>query len=248
MNKSFLILLVLVIFLGAGFGGSFVGGVIYGQSLEDETDSSLSPRLGSSQVSGGFSAEGGGQRGGQGRRGQVPPTGAGQEETTDTAAVAPAAERQPRQGREVQRGANSAADSGAGRDAGGDQPTAQTSSLPEGEASREAPGPTGEPGQAPSPGGSGRGGFEGTIARVEGDLITVTSSRGDLAVNIAGSTMVYEVKEATPEALTTGARVRIAGSRNEEGEIAAQSVVIMPEGADNLFGSAAGPGGRRRGQ
>ena len=72
MNRSFLILLVLVIFLGAGFGGSFVGGVIYGQSLGNETEGELSPRLGAAgQFPGGAGeAAGGGQRG-QGRRGQA---------------------------------------------------------------------------------------------------------------------------------------------------------------------------------
>ncbi|MYC30597.1 MAG: hypothetical protein F4X65_11010, partial [Chloroflexi bacterium] len=69
MNKSFLILLVLVIFLGAGFGGSFIGGVIYGQSLEDQTEGELSPRLGAGQFQGGGAESGQGQ-GGQGRRGQ----------------------------------------------------------------------------------------------------------------------------------------------------------------------------------
>ena len=36
MNRSFIMLLALVLFLGAGFGGSFVGGVIYGQRLSAE--------------------------------------------------------------------------------------------------------------------------------------------------------------------------------------------------------------------
>lgn len=241
MNKSFLILLVLVVFLGAGFGGSFVGGVIYGQSIEDESENSLSPRLGSSQLSGGSAA-------------------ASQEETPDTATGAtratgtnegsgpPVAERQPRQGRDAQGGAADSAESVEERGAGPVAPPAQTPSRPEGDASLEPSSPEGEPGQATPPGGPGRGGIVGTIEGLEGDLMTLTSPGGELTVNIAESTMVYEVKKATTEALTVGSRVRIAASRNEEGEIAAQSLVIVPEGVDNLFGSAGGPGGRRRGQ
>lgn len=251
MNRSFLLLLVMVIFLGAGFGGSFVGGVIYGQSLEDDQANALSPRLGAGQFASQDTAAGGpigeGERV-QGRRGQGAPTGAAQEETADTTTAVPATERQPRQGRDAQASADGAPESGAQGEAGPAQTPTQASSRPASEASPETPGPAGEPVQAPPPGGAGRGGFVGTIAGVEADLMTVSSSRGDVAVKMSGSTPVYEVKEAAPATLTTGTRVRIAGSRNEEGEITAQSVVIVPEGADNLFSSAAGPAGRRRGQ
>ena len=67
MNTSFIMLLALVIFLGAGFGGSFVGGVIYGQTLQDD-ESELSPRLGAAGQfpGGGQETANGGQRG-QGR-------------------------------------------------------------------------------------------------------------------------------------------------------------------------------------
>lgn len=251
MNKSFLILLVLVIFLGAGFGGSFVGGVIYGQGLEDESESPLSPRLESSQFSGGFATEGAGQRG-QGRRGQGATTGAGQEESADTAAGAPPADRQPRPGRETQGAADVSAESVDERGPGVVGTPAQPPARGAGAASTETvspagvTSPAGEPG--PSSGGSGRGGIVGTIQGLEGDSMTVTSARGDLSVRISDFTMVFEVTEVTSDALATGSGVRIVGTRNEEGEIAAQSVVIVPEAADNLFGAAGGPGGRRRGQ
>ena len=38
MNKSFLILLVMVVILGAALGGSFVGGVVYGRSQAANAD------------------------------------------------------------------------------------------------------------------------------------------------------------------------------------------------------------------
>ena len=41
MNKSFLILLVMVVILGAALGGSFVGGVVYGRSQAANADSLL---------------------------------------------------------------------------------------------------------------------------------------------------------------------------------------------------------------
>ena len=46
MNRTFIMLLALVAFLGAGFGGSFVGGVIYGQSLAANAGEELAPRMG----------------------------------------------------------------------------------------------------------------------------------------------------------------------------------------------------------
>ena len=250
MNKSFLILLVLVIFLGAGFGGSFVGGVMYGQSLEDDAESQLSPRLGAGQLSDGFSAESGRPRRGQGRRDQDASTGAFQEPTMDTSTGAPLAERQLRQGREAQGGADGGADSVEQRATGAvetpAQASAQTPSRPESGTSVEAARPAGEPGQTPPPGGSIRGGVVGTIQGLEGDTLTVAAPQGGVAVILSDTTAIYLAGETDRESLTAGANVRVTGARDAEGVVNAQAVFIMPEGAENLFGSGRQSGRQER--
>ena len=79
--------------------------------------------------------------------------------------------------------------------------------------------------------------------------MTITSARGDVAVTLSESTVVYEVGEAGRNSLAAGVRVRVAGAPGPDG-VVAQSVVIIPEGAENLFytGGGGGPGGRPRGQ
>lgn len=240
MNRSFLILLVLVIFLGVGFGGSFVGGVIYGQSMPDDSAAELSPRLGAggqfagSQSTSGPGAGAAASQRGQGRRGAG--NAAGMDRASNEAGPA----------------------GGAGRDAPS-QPTPSASDAPaavtqetgaasagDADTTPDAPTPAGSARPAREPGG-GRGGVIGTVQSLEGDLLTVVSPRGELAVTLSEDTALYQVGEAGREALTASATVRVSGSRNPEGGVAAQAVVILPQGAETLFGSGA-PSGRQRGQ
>ena len=191
-------LLALVIFLGAGFGGSFVGGVIYGQSQAENAETELSPRLGA-----GGQFPGGGQGANAGQRGQ---------------------------GRQNRGSA--------------------TAQLQDGEAANSPQAtPTTESGQGAvgARSASGRGGIVGTVRALEEDLLTITSARGEVAVTLSDSTAVFQVVEATRQDLAPEVRVRIAGSRNADGGVVAQSVVIIPEGVENLFGPAGGPSGRQRG-
>ena len=270
MNKSFLMLLVLVIFLGAGFGGSFVGGVIYGQTLEADSENGLSPRLGAAgQASGGGEGAPGGQRG-QGRQGQGGPAGASRDGAGQSG--------------ETQGGGRPVASQQAGgsRGAGEGQPSEQA--IGGGESGRqradsdratqgETPAVASEPEASPNapnsdprepetgaegPGGrvsasdnsgtppAGRGGISGTVQGLEGEVLTVSSPRGELAVTLADGTTIYQVGEATRETLTEGVKVRVSGFRNAEGGVSAQAVIILPEGAENLFGTG-GPSGRQRG-
>lgn len=292
-------LLVLVIFLGAGFGGSFVGGVIYGQTLAENADDELSPRLGAgSQFGGGGQGAGSGQRG-QGRQGQdggfAGAQGGGNRGSGEAEAarqgVGPggAGQGRPRQGggpvgagSQGQDGLATAQESGsptsdAEARAEGQQAVEQTpnrqrggpgqgsqavradSSAREGRAepaadsaetgTRETVGAAAEERAGASPPGTtGRGGALGTVKALEDEMMTIASARGDLVVSLNGDTSIYQVKEAAPEALTEKATVRVNGSRNPEGGITAQAVVILPEGAENLFGAGGGPGGRTRGQ
>ena len=230
MNRSFLLLLVLVIFLGAGFGGSFVGGVIYGQSQQDDAEEDRSPRLG---AAGQFS-EGSGQRG-PSRRSQSGQGGGFRAAPAEgETALAPQGDRP---------GPTEEADPSATNQA----PTDFTPAAPQEDSSA-----SGEQDAAPSPEGGnrpggGRGGAVGTVQGLEDDELSLASVRGEITVTLSDATTIYQVSEAARELLVEGATVRVSGSRDSEGAISAQAVVILPEGTANLFGAAGGSGGRQRG-
>ena len=224
MNRSFIMLLVLVIFLGAGFGGSFVGGVIYGENRAENAEDELSPRLAAGgQFPGGGQAANA-EQGGQGRQRQGQGSAAAQEQTGPVA-----------EGRGRGSGGLAAAPAGADGNAANSEAAAVST-----ETSTAA--------EEDFQGAANRGGAAGTVLGLEGDVLTVTSPRGELAVMLSTSTRVFQVSETGRESLAAETTVRVVGSRNPEGGIAAQSVVIVPEGVENLFGGGGGPGGRPRGQ
>ena len=65
---------------------------------------------------------------------------------------------------------------------------------------------------------------------------------------LSEGTRVFEVSEADRKSLVAESRVRVVGSRNPEGGIAAQSLVVVPEGAENLFAAPGNPRGGQHGQ
>lgn len=264
MNRSFLILLVLVIFLGAGFGGSFVGGIIYGQSLEGETENEFSPRLGTTgQLTGGGQGVGASQRG-QGRRGQGGGPESSQGGLGDAGSVessgpgdgqqSSALELPERTGatREGQAGRN------PGREVRNQTDGTETSQIETAaDTENAAAGPSGAESMPSPPSGnsrpetggrpsSGRGGLVGSVMGLGGDVLTVESLRGELSVTLAETTNIYEVRVASRDSLLEGATVRVNGSRDSGGGVTAQTVIVLPEGAETLFGTG-GPGGRQRG-
>ncbi len=233
MTKSFLILLVLVLILGVGLGGSFVGGVALGRSQQAESNDSLSPRLGSGDQlrGGGPGADGPGQgrRGQQGNarnNGEAGGQAAAPPDTTDenarNAAGPPA----------------SAPPDGADRDAQVSSPDGSPGSSD----NADAP----EPGsRASSPTGDG---LTGTIQQLDGGALTVTSPQGEAQVTVASSTTIQQVVPATAEDLSAGETVRVIGQRGDDGTIEAQSIIIIPEGAANLFSASGRRGEGQRGQ
>ena len=298
MNRSFIMLLVLVIFLGAGFGGSFVGGVIYGQNQAKNAEGELSPSLGvAGQFPGGGQGGNAGQRG-QGRQGQGggaaaaqgqrggfaggqgqgglaasrpgggpggaagAPGGRGLGQFAAAAQVqgnaigegqAPGTTGAPEARAAGQEQGNSPVQERAapGRDGRGDAPVAAEANEgvdAAGSSHASASTEAAQQAEVVNPGFGNRGGAVGTVQGLEGDVLTVTSPRGDLAVMLSESTRVFQVSETGRESLAAETRIRVLGTRNAEGGIAAQSVLIVPEGVESLFGAAGGPGGRTRGQ
>ena len=259
MNRSFFVLLGLTLFLGAGFGGSFIGGVIYGQTLEDDA-SELAPRLGTAgQLPGGGQGAGAGQRG-PGRQGEQGGFAGGQASASQGQAPQPndPGNLSGREGRRGQPGTAAAEQVGAGDNAAeaqadqgeptGIEPAETTGTGGSTGSTAQTNSATGSAaGGDGSPPASGRGGVDGTVLSLEGDTLTVTSARGELTALLSDATTVYQISESSRDSLTSETRVRVIGSRSPEGGLAAQSVIITPAGAEGLFGAEGGPGGRRRG-
>ena len=237
MSKSFLILLVLVLILGVGLGGSFVGGVALGRSQQAESNDSLAPRLGTGDQlrGGGPGADGPGQ-GRRGQQGNARNNG----EAGGQAAASPATTDENEQnaaGRPA-----SAPTNGADRGAQISSSEGSPDGLPGSTDNAAAP----EPGsRANSPPG---GGLTGTIQQLDGSALTVTTPRGEAQVAVAGSTTIHQVVPATGEDLSAGETVRVIGQRGHDGTIEAQSIIIIPEGAANLFSASGRRGEGQRGQ
>ena len=245
MTKSFLILLVLVLILGVGLGGSFVGGVALGRSQQAESNDSLSPRLGSGDQlrGGGPGADGPGQgrRGQQGNarnNGEAGGQAAASPDTTDenarNAAGRPASA--PPDG--ADRGAQSVRRKIRRKIRRTVRRTVRRSST----GNADAPGPGSRAGSPPG------GGLTGTIQQLDGGALTVTTSQGEAQVTVAGSTTIHQVVPATGEDLSAGETVRVIGQRGDDGTIEAQSIIIIPEGAANLFSAGGRRGEGQRGQ
>ncbi len=237
MTKSFLILLVLVLILGVGLGGSFVGGVALGRSQQAESNDSLAPRLGTGDQlrGGGPGADGPGQgrRGQQGNarnNGEAGGQAAASPDTTDENARNAA-------GRPA-----SAPPDGADRGAQVSSPDGSPDGSPGSTGNADAPGPGSRAGSPPG------GGLTGTIQQLDGGALTVTTSQGEAQVTVAGSTTIHQVVPATGEDLSAGETVRVIGQRGEDGTIEAQSIIIIPEGAANLFSAGGRRGEGQRGQ
>ena len=285
-------LLALVVFLGAGFGGSFVGGVIYGQTLQD-SESQLSGPLGAGGQfqGGGQGASGGGQRGqgGPGQAGGFSGAQGGAGQASDRQGGGPgnfggsqtrldqdgelavarnregsaSARQEGEQGNTLEQQAAEpqvgGQDSQEGRqrvrpnqDNQAESPTGGAEPGPaagtQTGVSQDSPEGPGGLGAGPSADATGRGGVAGAVQGLEGDVLTVASRRGELAVMLSESTVVYEVSETNREALKADTTVRVVGSRSPEGELGARFVVIVPDEVEGLFGAVGAPGGRQRGQ
>ena len=237
MSKSFLILLVLVLILGVGLGGSFVGGVALGRSQQAESNDSPSPHLGTSDQLRGGGPEAAGP--GQGRRGQQG-NARNNGEAGGQAAASP--DTTDENARNAAGRPASAPPVGADRDAQVSSPDGSLDGLPGSTDNADAPGPGS---RASSPPG---GGLTGTIQQLDGGALTVTTPQGEAQVTVAGSTTIHQVVPATGEDLSAGGTVRVIGQRGDDGTIEAQSIIIIPEEADNLFSASGRRGAGQRGQ
>ena len=78
--------------------------------------------------------------------------------------------------------------------------------------------------------GGGGGGLVGTIEKVEGNVVTVTTQQGPLIATIGTDSTIQVFAEGTLDDIQAGASVTIIGQPGEDGTVNAVSITINPEG------------------
>ena len=81
------------------------------------------------------------------------------------------------------------------------------------------------------PGGfAGRGGTMGTVEKIEGNVVTITTMRGaTIRVLISDSTAIQKMAEGELADVLPGASVTVSGEQQEDGSIKATSIFMTPE-------------------
>ena len=242
MSKPFLAMLIVALALGVALGGAFVGGVVLGKSQGGDAEQSSRPELPTGRQSAGQPGDGGT---GQGRQGFGPPGqrsqgGAGtaqesQENTgdgaggprpsgtdngTDTGTVRPGQAPSGGQAEPRQRQPDGA-DGGSQGDGQG----------------QGAPGPSGRD-------GAGGAGIGGTVESVDGERLTITTPQGPVNVVAGAEARIVRFSEAALQDLRPGTQVRVLGAAGADGDVQAESILIVTDDAREFFGRRPGPRGR----
>ena len=223
MTKSFVAFLATFVVLGLSLGGAFVGGVAFGKSQDDASPSSVVLLSGvDQQNSDSFGGQRPGRLGGGFQSGGDAPQGLDQlRERFQSGEITPENLAQLRQ-----------------RLGSGDINPDELEHL-----QQQSSGGFGQ-------GFQGRGGMTGTIEKTEGSVVTLDTLQGPILVTIGADTVIQKTVLGTLEDLQKGVRVAALNLSGQEGqgEREAGLVMVLPEGADGLFGGGFfGGGGRRRG-
>jgi hypothetical protein len=73
-----------------------------------------------------------------------------------------------------------------------------------------------------------RGGTMGTVEKIEGGIITVTTTNGSVKIVTSSSTTVQKMAGGTLTDIKIGDTISIAGESQDDGSIQASSIVINP--------------------
>ena len=91
-----------------------------------------------------------------------------------------------------------------------------------------------------SPGGSGRRGLggrvslSGTIEGIEDGLVTIATTDGKARVTLGEDTTIQRLEAGSRTDLVKGVVVRISGSPDQEGQVLATVVILVPERLDRF--------------
>ena len=96
----------------------------------------------------------------------------------------------------------------------------------------------------PDAAGLAVGGIAGSITAVDGSKLTVDTPDGPVTVTLGDDTTLHQVAEIGPADLEAGSFVTVVGSRDDSGDVEAQTITVIPEGVDfQLPGLGGGMGG-----
>lgn len=91
----------------------------------------------------------------------------------------------------------------------------------------------------------------GTVEKVDGNTITVTTQQGSTKVNLSQDTNIMAMQKASPSDIKAGARVTVTGDKQSDGSIKATSVQVLgdqaAQGATGGQGAQGAQGGNRSG-
>lgn len=124
-----------------------------------------------------------------------------------------------------------------------------TSSLGQQSSQQVSQQPTGQPSSSQfSPDAESRlldGGSSliGTVEKIDGDTLTISTSEGSMLAMVGGEAIIQMFAEVASADLELGTRVTVNGERGEDGLIVATSIVVIPEGEGGFFGRGSSAGG-----
>jgi len=84
----------------------------------------------------------------------------------------------------------------------------------------------------PGLGFSALNGAFGTVEKVEGNTLTITTSQGPVTVNLTEDTSIRVTSQAAPEDLKPGMQVAVVGDRKEDGSLNARTIQAGEGGID----------------
>ena len=89
-------------------------------------------------------------------------------------------------------------------------------------------------------GPGGRGGLFGTVADVNDSGFTLETQQGPLPIVMDEESVILETRQGAFADLEIGMQVRVAGPASEDGMIEARSVIVTPEGLEDIRGTGRG--------
>ena len=88
--------------------------------------------------------------------------------------------------------------------------------------------PVGTPGANPGQGGGFIGtGVTGEVKSIEGNVVTITTSRSDTTVNLTDTTQIVETTPVALADLQPGQQVMVTGQRDSDGNYTAIQILIL---------------------
>ena len=127
-------------------------------------------------------------------------------------------------------------------DASGNISATSIQVLPQGSSPPSAPsvGSRGSSNQSGTRAPSQRQGTMGTLSKIDGNVLTLTTSQGTATVTVGSDTTIQETVTGTISDLQEGQSVSVTGSRDANGNITATSIRIQPAGHNAQPGAPAG--------